>query len=124
MANKKAKKKPTIRTIRAYDIEDSDEGYRVLVDRLWPRGVKKETLQLDEWAKDLAPSSELRKWFGHDPEKWEVFQERYKDELKELKEARRELLDNAGDQTILMIYAAKDGEHNHTVVLEDFLKQG
>ncbi len=124
MANKKAKKKPTIKTIRAYDIEDSDEGYRVLVDRLWPRGVKKETLQLDEWAKELAPSSELRKWFGHDPEKWEVFQERYKDELKELKEARRELLDKAGDQTILMIYAAKDGEHNHTVVLEDFLKQG
>ncbi len=124
MASKKAKKKPTIKTIRAYDIEDSDEGYRVLVDRLWPRGVKKETLQLDEWAKELAPSSELRKWFGHDPEKWEVFQERYKDELKELKEARRELLDKAGDQTILMIYAAKDGEHNHTVVLEDFLKQG
>ncbi|WP_417850495.1 DUF488 domain-containing protein [Thalassoglobus sp.] len=124
MASKKAKKKPTIKTIRAYDIEDSDEGYRVLVDRLWPRGVKKETLQLDEWAKELAPSSELRKWFGHDPEKWKVFQERYKDELKELKEARRELLDKAGDQTILMIYAAKDGEHNHTVVLEDFLKQG
>lgn len=84
--------KPSIRTIRAYDVDDSNEGYRVLVDQLWPRGVKKESLNLDQWAKDLAPSTDLRKWFDHDPEKWDEFQGRYADELAEKRMLARHCL--------------------------------
>ncbi|MCA9027138.1 MAG: DUF488 domain-containing protein [Planctomycetaceae bacterium] len=115
--------KPSIRTIRAYDVDDSNEGYRVLVDRLWPRGVKKESLNLDQWAKDLAPSTDLRKWFDHDPEKWDEFQGRYADELAEKKDARQALLDEAGQGPILLIYAAKDEQHNHAIVLQNILEQ-
>ncbi|QDU82353.1 hypothetical protein Pla110_41080 [Polystyrenella longa] len=116
-------KSSTIKIIRAYDIDDDDDGYRVLVDRLWPRGVKKERLDLDEWAKELAPSTDLRKWFDHDADKWEEFQKRYKKELSEKKETREELLKAAGNKTILLIYAAKDEEHNHALVLRERLQK-
>ena len=110
-----------IRIIRAYDVNDSTEGYRVLVDRLWPRGVTKEALDLGQWAKVLAPSTRLRKWFDHDPNKWDEFQVRYRDELAEKHEAIRELLDDSEDQPILLIYAAKDEQHNHAIVLRDVM---
>lgn len=116
-------KAQAIRIIRAYDVEDSTEGYRVLVDRLWPRGVSKESLDLDQWAKELAPSTDLRKWFGHDPDKWIEFQDRYRDELSEKKGPRQALLDDANDRPILLVYAAKDEQHNHAIVLRDVLEQ-
>lgn len=118
-----SKKAKAIRIIRAYDVDNSTEGYSVLVDRLWPRGVSKESLDLDQWAKELAPSTELRKWFDHDPDKWDEFQDRYRSELSEKKEARRLLLDDADDRPILLIYAAKDEEHNHAIVLQEVLKR-
>ena len=111
-----------IRTIRAYDVEDSIEGYRVLVDRIWPRGVSKETLDLDQWAKELAPSTDLRKWFAHDPVKWDEFQDRYRSELSQKMEARQTLLDDAKDKPIVLIYAAKDRDHNHAIVLQSVLE--
>ena len=110
-----------IRTIRAYDVEDSIEGYRVLVDRIWPRGVSKETLDLDQWAKELAPSTDLRKWFAHDPVKWDEFQDRYRSELSQKMEARQTLLDDAKDKPIVLIYAAKDKIHNHAIILRSFI---
>ena len=111
-----------IRTIRAYDVEDSIEGYRVLVDRIWPRGVSKETLDLDQWAKELAPSTDLRKWFAHDPVKWDEFQDRYRSELSQKMEALQTLLDDAKDKPIVLIYAAKDRYHNHAIVLQSVLE--
>jgi uncharacterized protein YeaO (DUF488 family) len=108
---------------RAYDAPAAKDGYRVLVDRLWPRGVKKELLALDEWCKDVAPSAELRIWFGHEPEKFEEFAERYRAEL-EKSTAPRELLDRAKSQyRLTLIYAAKDAQINHAVVLHDYLKE-
>lgn len=80
-----SKQEKPIRTIRVYDVDDSTEGYRVLVDRIWPRGVSKEALGLDQWAKELAPSTDSRKWFGHAPEKWDEFRARYSDELSKIK---------------------------------------
>lgn len=112
-----------IQIIRAYDLDPSVQGYRVLVDRVWPRGVKKETLALDQWAKELAPSAELRKWFNHDPAKWEEFQRKYAAELDEKSDQRRDLLAKAGDRPILLVYSAKDEEHNQAVVLRSVLEK-
>lgn len=120
---KRKKGKFRLQLIRAYDVSEKDTGYRVLVDRLWPRGVKKESLQLDKWMKELAPSSSLRKWFNHDVGKWEKFQDRYRDELSGQSERIEELLDDADASPILLIYAAKDEEHNHAVVLRDFVEE-
>ena len=111
-----------IRTRRAYDGSADDDGYRVLIDRLWPRGVAKEDLELDEWCKDVAPSEALRKWFGHDPEKWDEFQKRYRREL-DSNEACDALLKRARKAHITLIYGAKDEEHNNAVVLRDYLKE-
>ncbi len=110
-----------IATKRAYDEPTADDGYRVLVDRLWPRGVKKETLALDEWCKDVAPSSELRVWFDHDPAKFSEFRARYRTELI-ASEASIKLLERAGKQTLTLVYAAKDPQINHAVVLQEYLK--
>jgi len=105
---------------RAYDTP-ADDGYRVLVDRLWPRGVRKEAAALDEWDKDVAPSTELRQWFGHDPAKFEEFRARYEAELA-ASDAPQQLLERAaGHDTLTLIYAAKDPECNHAVVLRDYL---
>ncbi|TWU45852.1 hypothetical protein Q31b_10280 [Novipirellula aureliae] len=114
-------KERTIEITRAYVCPESDNAYRVLVDRLWPRGVKKESLKLDQWAKRLAPSDKLRKWFAHDPEKWAEFRKLFLKELSGNKDEAYELLRAAGDKAILLIYAAKDEEHNNAVVLKEYL---
>jgi len=106
---------------RIYEDPSEDDGYRVLVDRLWPRGVSKDAARLDEWCKDIAPSSELRKWFDHDPEKFKDFAKRYKTELAGRKEVVASLLDITQHQRLTLLYAAKDEEHNHAIVLKEFL---
>lgn len=107
---------------RAYDEPDDNDGYRVLVDRLWPRGVKKELLAIDEWCKDIAPSTELRKWFNHSPERFAEFSARYTAEL-ECSDAAQQLLQRAnGKRTLTLVYAAKDPKINHAVVLAEYLR--
>ena len=119
-----AEKRDGVKIKRAYQPPESSDGYRVLVDRLWPRGVKKEELRLDEWAKDLAPSPDLRKWFGHDPARWEEFRQRYKDELASPERTR--ILAALADRTywgpITLVYGARDEEHNGAVVVSEVLK--
>lgn len=112
-----------IKTKRIYEDYSDEDGYRVLVDRLWPRGVSKEKAKLDEWLKDIAPSTELRKWFDHDPDKFEEFQTRYKIELSSKDEAVNHLLKKVAQQPITLLYAAKDEQHNHAVVLQEFLRE-
>jgi uncharacterized protein YeaO (DUF488 family) len=110
---------------RAYDEPSSEDEYRVLVDRLWPRGRSKETLKLDQWARELAPSTELRNWFGHDPQRWEIFQQRYRTELarEEMQQQMQLLLADAKGKPITLVYGAKDEQHNQAVVLCDVLSQ-
>jgi uncharacterized protein YeaO (DUF488 family) len=109
---------------RAYDPAAPGDGYRVLVDRLWPRGIRKQSLPLDEWNKDVAPSTELRQWFGHDPERWAEFQKRYRRELSDAQHqtAMHSLLKAAGHGSLTLIYAAKDLQHNHALVLQAALR--
>lgn len=108
---------------RAYEEPDPADGRRVLVDRLWPRGVSKERAGLDDWLKEVAPSGDLRKWFGHDPAKWEEFEGRYRAELDGHANEIRQLLEwwRAGDLTL--VYGAADTEHNDAVVLATYLRQ-
>lgn len=115
----------TIRIKRAYREPEPDDGYRVLIDRLWPRGVKKEQLKLDAWLKELAPSSELRKWFGHEPARWEEFQRRYRSELSspEAQTLLTELAERADLGPLTLVYGAKDEEHNDAVVLRELLEE-
>ncbi len=105
---------------RIYDTPHQ-QGYRVLVDRLWPRGIAKENAALDEWCKDLAPTSALRTWFGHKPEHWDEFQHKYTQELKTHTEAATALIQRAGTKKLILIYAAKDREHTHALTLRAFL---
>lgn len=117
------KQKLKIELIRAYETIPRDNGhYRVLVDRLWPRGVKKEELDIDVWLKELSPSSELRKWFDHDPERWEEFRKRYFKELGKVEDQVSKMLEDAGKRTILLIYGAKDEEHNQAVALKEWIE--
>lgn len=102
---------------RAYDAPTHNDGYRVLVDRLWPRGVAKADLDLDEWAKDLAPSDELRQWFGHDPARWEEFQDRYERELDDAGDVLDAVVERTRSGRVTLVYGAKDEEHNQAVVL-------
>lgn len=106
---------------RAYEKASKNDGYRILVDRLWPRGVSKEEAALDLWLKDIAPSTELRKWFGHDPKRWVEFEKRYRAELKEKRELVAELRKVAKEHKITLVYGAKDEEHNQAAVLRDYL---
>ncbi len=108
---------------RVYDDKSDDDGYRVFIDRLWPRGVKKEDAHFDEWLKDLAPSTELRKWFDHDPERFEEFKKRYKKELEEHKEELDKLRNKAKSKKITLLYAAKDKEMNNAVVMKEVLEE-
>ena len=110
-----------IRVKRAYEPPEPDDGSRFLVDRLWPRGMKKETLQMNEWLKELAPSDGLRHWFGHDPAKWEEFCRRYDAELTANSESWRFLLDIARKQNITLLYSALEIAHNNAVALKSFL---
>jgi uncharacterized protein YeaO (DUF488 family) len=110
---------------RAYDDPAPEDGYRVLVDRVWPRGRTKEVLALDDWVKAIAPSAKLRKWFGHDPKRWHTFQERYREELAapDQRERLQSLLTSAGKRPLTLVYGAKDESHNQAVVLRDLLSQ-
>jgi uncharacterized protein YeaO (DUF488 family) len=111
-----------IRLERAYDSPGDADGTRFLVERLWPRGVKKASLPLDGWLKEVAPSTELRKWFSHDPAKWDEFRRRYFAELKAHPEAWKSILEAARHGTVTLIYSSHDTEHNNAVALEEFLK--
>ena len=113
----------TVLLKRAYDQPASSDGYRVLVDRLWPRGVSKEQAQLDEWAGDLGPSTELRKWFGHDPARFAEFRSRYRDELAGQAEKLNELRERAKAGSLTLVYGARDTEHNDAVVLAELLRK-
>lgn len=114
--------KPEIAIKRIYDGASRRDGFRVLVDRVWPRGVSKEEADIDRWAKEIAPSSKLRKWFGHDPEKWDAFRKRYREELDERTDTLRKLLDDCDGKRMTLLFGAKDTEHNQAVVLKDVLK--
>ncbi len=107
---------------RVYEEPKETDGTRILVDRLWPRGLKKENARIDLWLKDIAPSNELRKWFGHEPAKWSEFQKRYKDELREHAEQLTQLKQEAKKGPVTLLYGAHDEEHNQAVVLEKTLK--
>jgi uncharacterized protein YeaO (DUF488 family) len=108
---------------RAYDPPAPSDGYRVLVDRLWPRGVRKQNLEIDAWERPVAPSSDLRRWFGHDPKRWSAFRQRYRHELREgsASERLQELAARAARGTVTLIFASHDREHNNAVVLKDEL---
>ena len=110
-----------VRIKRAYDDADSADGRRFLVDRLWPRGVRKAAAGLEDWLKDVAPSDELRRWFDHDPARWPEFRRRYRAELERAPEGWRPLLDAARDGDITLVYGARDTEHNNAVVLREYL---
>ncbi len=107
---------------RIYDKAEVTDGTRVLVDRLWPRGVKKSTAHIDKWVKEVAPSDELRTWFGHDPEKWDEFRKKYLKEL-ESNDAVVSLVSFVSRNDVTLIYAARDTEHNNAVVLSEFLAE-
>ena len=113
-----------VRLKRAYERPIASDGYRVLIDRLWPRGIKREDGRLDEWARELAPSSELRRWFGHDPARFEEFRRRYTAELAGQEEKLRELRRRARRGTLTLVYGARDTEHNDAVVLAEILRAG
>jgi uncharacterized protein YeaO (DUF488 family) len=107
---------------RVYDPAQRSDGTRFLVERLWPRGVKKEALQLDGWLKDVAPSDALRRWFGHDPQKWKDFRRRYFAELNRKPEAWQPLLEAAREGPVTLLYSARDLEHNNALALKDYLQ--
>ena len=106
---------------RAYELPAADDGTRVLVDRLWPRGVSKEHAALDQWMKDISPSTELRKWFGHDPARWEEFCRRYTEELHQNAELVSQLRSLAREGPVTLVYSAHDEVHNDAIVLRDLL---
>jgi len=107
-----------------YEEPSADDGLRVLVDRLWPRGISKARAQVDRWEKDISPTTELRHWFGHDPAKWEEFLQRYRAELEDKKELLSQLREEADERTVTLLYAAKDEEHNNAVALKRYIEEG
>ena len=108
---------------RVYDPPSAEDGYRVLVDRLWPRGLKREAAGIDAWLKDVAPSEELRRWFGHDPARWDTFITRYREELAAQEPVWQELARRAQKGRVTLLYAAKDPQRNNAVVLKSFLAE-
>lgn len=112
-----------IKIKRVYDDKDKEDGTRILVDRLWPRGLTKAKAAIDLWLKDVAPSTELRKWFGHDPDKWLGFKTRYRAELKKNGKQLAILKDQMKKGAVTLVYGAKDEEHNEAVVLQEFLNR-
>ena len=112
-----------IKIKRAYDKPSKEDGYRILVDGLWPRGISKDDAKIDLWLKEISPSSELREWFSHDPKKWEGFKSKYRDELKEKAEFVKEIKRIEKEKkTITLLYSTKDEQHNNVVVLSEILK--
>jgi len=112
-----------IRIKRVYDPPAADDGWRVLVDRLWPRGLSRDEARIDEWLKEIAPSDGLRKWFGHDPARWEEFRSRYREELQGKGELLERLRQAASQGEMFLLFAAKDEEHNNAVVLKELLEE-
>ena len=109
---------------RIYEKPLEADGYRILIDRLWPRGVSKEKAKIDLWLKEIAPSDELRKWFSHDPEKWTDFKDKYKIELADKLESIKKIKEiKKKEKIVTLLYAAKDEEHNNAIVLKEFLKK-
>jgi uncharacterized protein YeaO (DUF488 family) len=113
-----------LRTKRAYEPAASSDGYRVLIDRLWPRGVSRERARLDEWDRELPPSAKLREWFAHEPSRFEEFRRRYIEELRGQRPRLTELRRRARSGTLTLVYAARDTEHNDAVVLAQVLRRG
>jgi uncharacterized protein YeaO (DUF488 family) len=113
-----------VRLKRAYEPAESADGYRVLIDRLWPRGVSRERAKLDDWDKELAPSTELRQWFGHEPSRFEEFRRRYVEQLRGKRPQLTALRRRARDGTLTLVYSAHDPEHNDAVVLAEVLRRG
>ena len=108
---------------RIYEAPKSKDGARYLVDRLWPRGIKKTSLVMDAWLKEIAPSNDLRRWFGHDPGKWDEFQRRYRAELDANPGAWKRLLEAVKQGNVTLLYFARDTEHNNAVVLKSYLEE-
>lgn len=108
---------------RVYEEPSKEDGERILIDRLWPRGLTKEKAKIGLWLKEIAPSTELRKWFGHDPSKWNEFKKRYIAEIKENKDVLAQLEGQLKDGKITLVYGAKDEEHNDAVVLKEYLEK-
>jgi uncharacterized protein YeaO (DUF488 family) len=113
-----------VRLKRVYDQAERSDGYRVLIDRLWPRGISRERARLDAWERELAPSTELRKWFGHEPSRFDEFRRRYIEELRPQRPRIAELRGRAKQGTLTLVYAAHDAEHNDAVVLAEVLRRG
>jgi uncharacterized protein YeaO (DUF488 family) len=113
-----------IRLKRAYEPAASSDGYRVLIDRLWPRGVSRERAKLDEWERKLPPSTKLRQWFGHEPGRFEEFRRRYIEELRSQRPRLTELRRRARTGPLTLVYSARDAEHNDAVVLAEILRRG
>jgi uncharacterized protein YeaO (DUF488 family) len=113
-----------IKIKRVYAPPSKEDGYRILIDRLWPRGLTKEKAKIDLWLKEIAPSNELRKWFSHDPAKWEEFRRRYRKELTSKQELLRKIVQLEKEKGIVtMLYSAKETTHNNAIALRDFLKK-
>ena len=113
-----------VRAKRVYDEADPGDGHRVLIDHVWPRGVSRERAHLDEWARELAPSDELRQWFDHVPERFAEFRSRYRDELARQGDRVQELRRRAEVGAVTLVYAARDSEHNNAVVLAELIRDG
>jgi uncharacterized protein YeaO (DUF488 family) len=113
-----------VRVKRIYDGAEPGDGYRVLIDHVWPRGVSRERARLDAWARELAPGDELRRWFDHRPERFDEFRSRYRDELEEQRERVEDLRRRAREGSVTIVYAARDREHNNAVVLAELLRCG
>lgn len=113
----------SVRIKRIYDAPSTDDGYRVLIDRVWPRGVSKKEAQLDRWLKEIAPSTELRRWFAHEPSRWNEFRHRYRGELEESPALIQELAEKARSGSVTLLYSARDQQHNQAVVLRERLEE-
>lgn len=112
-----------IRLKRAYDAPARNDGYRILVDRMWPRGISKDDADIDAWMKELAPSADLRKWFDHDPDKWDEFRRRYFRELQKKDEAMEQIIDRLADGQVTLVFSASDTDHNNAVALKEYLER-
>jgi len=108
---------------RIYETASSEDGKRILVDRLWPRGIKKEDAEIDEWLKEIAPSDTLRKWFAHDPAKWQVFKTKYAHEIRVKSDLIERLRKESRKSTVTLLFSAKDSEHNNAVALKEIIEQ-
>jgi uncharacterized protein YeaO (DUF488 family) len=115
---------PGLKIKRVYRAQRQSDGKRVLVDALWPRGLSRERMRLDFWMKEIAPSAELRRWFGHDPERWSEFRRRYSEELAQHPDEIERLRDMAANEMVTLLYAAKDEAHNNAVVLKEIIEAG